>query len=73
MDIQIFLRQEIARAKGLRKLARKRGVDPGYLHCVVNGIKRAGPEFLDAFGLYEIVDYRKRKSKRTVDRSDNGR
>lgn len=59
MNIRTYLKREIARAGGLRKLARSKDIDHAYLSRVVNGLQRPGDEILNAFDLEEIVTYRR--------------
>jgi hypothetical protein len=62
MDIQKFLRKRVDDI-GLRPLATELGIDPGYLHRMLNGKKPPGDQLLNALKLERVVTYRKIKSK----------
>lgn len=52
--------REVARAGGLRALAREWGVSPAYLSCYLNGTMRAGEKIAAKLGLTAVrtISYR---------------
>jgi len=54
----------LAAREGLRSLARRLGLDPGYLSRVCNGYREPGPAITNALGYEKVEVYRKTSSKR---------